>query len=213
MVRTRKLYERTSHLLFSEFNYYRDPSGQCVLVDGATARSLDTEEEQCDGYESYWYERTPYRKIPYSSCEGGERPDRGAQHACPGLIGGRRLSGLFWGSVAVLPFACAAVAGYWWYTKGGQTGYVGCQLSLDPEADTCRSIRLGEHRAFAGDGGSGLLSTAASVPYFLLGLTRAGWGWTVRTVPYVEDLFGRRAPYRQVPLDDDAEVLASYEDE
>lgn len=180
-----------------EFNYYRDPSGNCVLVEGASSLPIDTLDEQCDGIQPFWYERTPYRKIPYSSCEGGERPDRGKQHACPGLIGGAGISGLFWGSIAILPFACAALAGYWWFSKAGRPG----------------SIRLGEHRAFSGERGSGALSTLASVPYALIGVTQAGWAWVVQRVPFVVDLFARRAPYRQVPLDDDAEVLATYDDE
>lgn len=95
-----------------------------MLVEGASALALDTAEEQCDGFTSTWYERTAYRKIPYSSCEGGERPDRGKSHACPGLVGNRSLGALFWGSVAILPFALAGLAGYWWYHKGGRPGYV-----------------------------------------------------------------------------------------
>ena len=189
----------------SEFNYYRDASGACVLVEGATALSSNTEYEQCDGYESSWYDRTAYRKIPYSSCEGGDRPDRGSQHACPGLIGGPGLSGLFWGSIAILPFACAGVAGWWWYTKGGHTGYMMSNKLFASFADEDRSIRLADHRAFGGDGGTGVLSTLASVPYFLIGVTRAGWAWVERKVPFLEDLFAKRAPYRQVPIDDDGE--------
>ncbi|ORY35539.1 hypothetical protein BCR39DRAFT_567933 [Naematelia encephala] len=180
-----------------EFNYYRDSSGKCVLVEGATALSVSTEYEQCDGFSAFWYERTAYRKIPYSSCEGGDRPDRGKQHACPGLIGRPGLGGLFWGSIAVLPFALAGLVGWWWFTKGSQGG----------------SIRLGDHRAFGSDASSGALSTLASVPYFLIGVAQASWAWVVRKVPVLEDLFGRRMPYRQVPLDDDAEILATYEDE
>ena len=76
-----------------------------------------------------------------------------------------------------------------------------------------RAIRLGDHRAFAGEAGSGAFSTIASVPYFLIGVSQAGWAWVVQKVPFLEDLFARRAPFRQVPLDDDAEVLATYEDE
>ncbi len=60
---------------------------------------------------------------------------------------------------------------------------------------------------------SGVLSTIASVPYFLIGVTQAGLAWMVQKVPFLDDLFARRSPYRQVPLDDDAEVLATYEDE
>ena len=110
--------------MLSEFNHIRDSAGNCVLFEGASALSIDTVEEQCDGFTSTWYERTPYRKIPYSSCEGGERPDRGKAHACPGLVGNRSLGALFWGSVAILPFALAGLAGYYWYHKAGRPGYV-----------------------------------------------------------------------------------------
>lgn len=111
-------------LICSEFNHFRGESGKCELVPGATILSADTIYEQCDGFTSTWYERTAYRKIPYSSCEGGERPDRGKAHACPGLVGGGGLSGLFWGSIAILPFALAGLAGYWWYHNAGRPGYV-----------------------------------------------------------------------------------------
>ena len=106
-----------------EFNHYRDNSGKCVLVEGATALSaMSSEEEQCDGYTSTWYERTAYRKIPHSSCQGGDRPDRGKEHSCPGLIGSGH-GWIFWGSVAILPFAMAGLAGYWWLSKGSRGGY------------------------------------------------------------------------------------------
>ncbi|WRT68442.1 uncharacterized protein IL334_005418 [Kwoniella shivajii] len=171
-----------------EFNYRRDASGNCVLVDGALPLSLDTEYEQCDGSTDYWYERTEYRKIPYSSCEGGERPDRGKRHDCPGLILRGGLGGLFWGSVAIIPFAFAGLAG-------------------------C-SIRLGDHRAFGDDSpAAGVLSVVASVPVFLIAITQEGWAWVTRKVPFLDDLFARRTPYRSVPIDDDAEVLGNYEDE
>ncbi|ODN82335.1 signal sequence binding protein [Cryptococcus wingfieldii CBS 7118] len=183
-----------------EFNYRRDASGNCVLVDGAVALSSNTEYEQCDGYTDYWYERTEYRKIPYSSCEGGERPDQGRRHSCPGLIvGGVRRGALFWGSIAILPFAIAGLAGYHYYKKGDQLG----------------SIRLGDHRAFGGSGGSsdGWVAVAASVPLFLVGVAQEGWAWVVGKVPFLDDLVTRRSNYRSVPIDEDAEVLGNYEDE
>jgi hypothetical protein len=94
-----------------------------VLVEGAVALSSNTEYEQCDGYSTSWYERTAYRKIPHSSCEGGTRPDRGKEHACPGILRqGGALGGLFWGSMAILPFAVAGLAGWWWFTKGSRSG-------------------------------------------------------------------------------------------
>lgn len=161
-----------------------------MLVPGANALSYDTQAEQCTGTNAYWFERTAYRKIPYSSCEGGDRPDRGKQHACPGLVGGRRLGAVFWGSIFILPFGLAGLAGWWWYNKAGRPG----------------SIRLGEHRAFGGgDDRSGPLAVIASVPYFLLGVTQAGWAWVTQRVPFLDGLFVRSEPYRQVPIDDDGE--------
>ena len=68
-----------------------------------------------------------------------------------------------------------------------------------------RSIRLGEHRAFGGEGQSGLLSTIASIPYFLIAITQAGWAQVERRIPFLGGLFTRREPYRQVPIDDDGE--------
>jgi hypothetical protein len=158
-------------------------------------------EEQCTGWEPYWYERTAYRKIPYSSCEGeGDvRIDRGKRHACPGNLsagGGRGF--FFWLFVLVLPFAMAGFAGWWFLNHGGrQRG----------------SIRLGEHRAFGGS--SGAISTLASVPSFLIGVGAAGWAWLSEKVPFVENLLsgGGSRPYRHVPLDDDAEILNAYDDE
>ncbi|BEI81872.1 hypothetical protein CcaverHIS002_0210320 [Cutaneotrichosporon cavernicola] len=185
-----------------EFNYYRDSSGKCVLVDGASPLDKSTEAETCIGFNSTWYERTAYRKIPYSSCIDGETLDRGLPHACPGLVGAR-LGGLFWASIVLLPFACAALGGYWWYAKaGGRPG----------------AIRLGEHRAYGGDRSSGLstaVNVLASVPYFLLGLISAGWSALERHVPALDrfSLQRRRAPYRAVPIDDDAELLGEYEDD
>ena len=185
-----------------------------MLVDGATALSANTQEEQCNGMEAYWYERTPYRKIPFSSCEGGDRPDRGKQHACPGLIGGKGVGAFFWGTIAIIPFAFAALGGWWWFKKGGRTsGWVHLKLIASSSGVTAnfRSIRLGEHRAFGGD--SDLVSTLTSVFYVVRSGLQEGWAWVERKVPFIEGLFSSRTPYRSLPLDDDAEVLGAYDDE
>ncbi|KAJ7579921.1 vacuolar protein sorting/targeting protein 10 [Mycena floridula] len=67
-----------------EFNHYRNTEGECVLQSGTTPLPDDA---TCSSGEPYWYSRTAYRKIPYSSCVDGMRPDRGDQHACPGFAG------------------------------------------------------------------------------------------------------------------------------
>lgn len=69
---------------------------------------------------------------------------------------------------------------------------------------TYRAIRLGEHRAFSPDGAaSGALATLASVPVFALSMVQEGWSWVERKVPFLENLFSHRTPYRHVPVDDD----------
>ncbi len=97
----------------SEFNYAKNDADECVLAPGTTPLSND--EGSCDD-EGYWYERTAYRKIPYSSCEGGERPDRGMRHDCPGF---KAHGAFFWWFVIMVPFMIAALVGYWYYKKSG----------------------------------------------------------------------------------------------
>jgi hypothetical protein len=106
-----------------EFNYRRNDRGDCVLIEGAQPRATGEVEEQCTGWEPYWYERTAYRKIPYSSCEGeGDvRLDRGKRHNCPGLIGGGGGRGFwFWLFLLIIPFAIAAIAGWFFLQTGGR---------------------------------------------------------------------------------------------
>jgi len=179
-----------------EYNHIRNSKDECVLVPGATALDINTMEEQCVGDAEFWYERTAYRKMQYSSCEGGNRIDRGAKHACPGLIRAGSLGAFFWASIVILPFGIAGLAGWWYVTKGSRTG----------------AIRLGEHRAYGGTATSAL-NTLASVPYFILGVVSALWTAVEMRIPFIQDLFRRRSPYRAVPVDDDAELLGDYEDD
>lgn len=107
---------------FSEFNHVRDSSGNCVLVESAVPLTISTAEMCIEDPDSdYWYERTAYRKIPYSSCVGGIRPDRGPEHSCGGVRG---HGVLFWLFVVVLPFAFTTLVGYYYYKKGYRRGYV-----------------------------------------------------------------------------------------
>lgn len=114
------------------------------------------------------------------------------------------MGAFFWGTIAVLPFALAGWAGWWWYNKGGAGGYglfLLTQISRTLANIFYRSIRLDEHRAFGGDG---ILSTLASIPIAAAGIIGAGWGWVTRRIPYLDGLFGSHTPYRSIPIDDDA---------
>ncbi|KAF8523369.1 Oligoxyloglucan reducing end-specific cellobiohydrolase [Hysterangium stoloniferum] len=170
-----------------EFNHARDADGKCVLAAGLTP--LPNDDGDCRLGEDMWYERTAYRKIPYSTCQGGPRPDHGAEHVCPGP---KSYGWFFWFSVIVIPFAFCGLVG-WWYTK---------------KSGLARgTIRLSDRRgAFHMD--SGPLATLASVPFFLLGLAGIAWEYVASRLPAVRS----RRGYRTVPVDEDAQVLR-FEDE
>ena len=97
----------------SEFNYVKDLNDECVLVSGTTPLPDD---ESCKDGAEYWYERTPYRLIPYSSCVDGYRADRGTAHRCPGF---GSKGAWFWFLVLVLPFGFTALVAYLYFRWSG----------------------------------------------------------------------------------------------
>lgn len=71
-----------------------------------------------------------------------------------------------------------------------------------------RTIRLPDQRAAFAD--SGPLATIASIPYFILGLAGIAWEYVTARVPRLGPR--SRRGYRNVPVDEDAQVL-HFEDE
>jgi len=83
----------------------------------------------------------------------------------------------------------------------------------------------GYGNGYGSSGMDGVMSTLASVPWFLLGLAAVTWDY-VKELP-IPFLSGRGrgssrggfsrggggVPYRQIPIDDDAEVLGEYLDD
>jgi len=178
-----------------EFNYIRDSEGNCVLVEGADPLTPDTSETCIIHPESdNWYERTAYRKIPYSSCEGGMRPDRGTPHGCGGIRG---HSVLFWLSILMLPFGFTALVAYYYYKKGYRRGAI--RLPDGSSRDVDNNFQKGD-----------ALDTIASIPWFLLGVATTAWS-QVSNMP-LWDRFRIQSGYRHVPVDEDARVLR-FEDE
>ncbi|KAJ7089709.1 vacuolar protein sorting/targeting protein 10 [Mycena belliarum] len=175
-----------------DFNYFKNEADECVLAPGTTALPDD---DSCRNGEDYWYERTAYRKISYSSCEGGDRPDRGARHQCPGFAG---HSGFFWFIVILFPLGFVALVAWWYYTRSGLAR---------------GTIRLpGDGPAFgrrSSSSSSGIVDTIASVPWFLVGLAGIAWEWTASRF---QTTFRSRRGYRNVPIDEDAQILR-FEDE
>ena len=100
-------------IYFSEFNHVKNSNDECVLVQGTTPLPDD---DSCTNGDSFWYERTPYRLIPYSSCVDGYRPDHGTKHVCPGF---GSKSGWFWLFMILIPFVFTALVGYYYYRRSG----------------------------------------------------------------------------------------------
>jgi len=146
--------------------------------------------------DDFWYERTPYRKIPFSSCTGGNRPDRGVQHMCPGF----KAHGFwFWWTMIMLPFAFTALIGYWYYRRSGLAR---------------GNIRLpGDSRPYRGGSDSGVLSTLASVPWFLIGVIGIAWESVTSAFESLTLNYRTRRGYRNVPVDEDAQILRFQDEE
>ncbi|KAG8905227.1 vacuolar protein sorting/targeting protein PEP1 [Tulasnella sp. 403] len=176
-----------------EFNHVRNSAGECVLVEGARALADD---DTCKDGDDYWYERTAYRKIPYSTCEGGTRPDQGPAHICPGIKG---HSAMFWFTFLIMPFAFTALVGYWYYRRGGFSR---------------GAIRLPDSSSRQAYYDSGPMATLASIPWFLVGVAGVAYAYiTTIRIPWVSDRFQTRRGYRNVPVDEDAQVLRFEDDD
>ncbi|KAI6113349.1 hypothetical protein EV401DRAFT_2058736 [Pisolithus croceorrhizus] len=180
-----------------EFNHVKNDEGKCVLIPGMTPLESDS---SCRGNDEYWYERTAYRKVRYSSCEGGYRPDQGTSHRCPGLRG---HSTFFWLTILLFPIAVTGVVVWWWYKKSGLArGTIRLPSSTS------------DHQPFGslGSGSGNALDTLASVPWFLLGLAGIAYAYVSSSIENVVGGFRSRRGYRDVPVDEDAQILR-FEDE
>ncbi|KAJ7281966.1 vacuolar protein sorting/targeting protein 10 [Mycena rebaudengoi] len=162
--------------------------GKCVLSPGAQPLA---NENTCRNGADYWYERTAYRKISYSTCDGGERPDRGPRHECPGFSG---HSGFFWFMVIVFPIAFVSIVGYWYYNRSGLVR---------------GTIRLPGDGSSPFGGNSGIVDTLASIPWVLIGIAGIAWEWVASSF---QSSFPSRRGYRNLPVDEDAQILR-FEDE
>ncbi len=192
-----------------EFNHYRDASGKCVLYPGVTPLSTD-EEGQCwaSDTDGYWYERTNVRKIPYSTCSGGNRPDRGTAHICSNNIAGH---GFFWWATVILcPFGLAGLVGYWWAKKQSSRGGLGGGRIRLPDSTT---------RLYGPD--SELAQNLASVPRFVLGVASAAFARirevATDNVPFLRNRMNRSrgayGGYRHLSTDEDAAMLPDFEED
>jgi hypothetical protein len=91
-------------MLISDFNHARNANGEFVLVEGTKPLPDD---DSCRGSEEYWAHAVPAYYPPHpSSCENGERPDRGRRHLCPGVAAHGLI---FWLFVLLVPFAFTTI--------------------------------------------------------------------------------------------------------
>lgn len=171
----------------------RNTDGECVLVEGTQPLPDD---DSCRGGAQYWYERTPYQRIPHSSCEDGERPDRGRRHLCPGVSG---HGFFFWVFVLIVPFAFTALVATWYYKRSGlATG----------------TIRLpGDGRPRFGASDAGVVETLASVPWFVIGIANVAFEMVAEWVRDATFSLRSRRGYRDVPVDEDAQILRFADEE
>lgn len=113
----------------------------------------------------------------------------------------------------LLPFGFTALVAFYYYRRSGLArGYVyAVSPVVDYLRDTFSTIRLpgeGARPAYGGD--TGIVATLASVPWFIVGVAGIAWEWVVSHVERLAP--GARRGYRNLPIDEDAQVLR-FEDE
>lgn len=128
---------KLTRCFFSDFNFELDNHGQCQLVNGFTPI---TGSEWCDKYpnETSYYEPTGYRRVPLSTCQGGNELDKtSTEHPCNGhedeFKKKHRTSGVVIFLAVIIPFALAGIMG--WYVYRNWNGKFG-QIRLGENSST-----------------------------------------------------------------------------
>lgn len=198
----------------SAYNYERQPGGECVLIQGL---DLADPKAVCSQGAKEWWDPSPYRKIPLSTCDGGNEYDHmGDVHPCPGFEDEfekkHGISGFGLFMAIVLPFAAAGAIGYYaWRNWDGKFG----------------RIRLGESGgAFDSESPwvkwpiaaiSGLVAVVAAIPMLVGSLYRMvagrmGGGYGGRTYTSRSSFARGRGDYAVVDPDE-GELLGEDSDE
>lgn len=189
-----------------DFNYYRASDNTCQKVDG-----LETPDHsaQCEvpGTIEYWLP-TGYRRLPMTTCQGGNQLDQRESRPCPGKEEeyfkkhrGLGAFGIFF--VIVLSIAGAAGVGYYvWAVMGGRFG----------------AIRLGEENENALVHYpiiviSAIIALAMAIPSILSALGRWAGGKFTRTRRYTTTSSLARGDYSVVMNDSNTLLGSSDEDD
>ncbi|WQF78177.1 Putative WD40/YVTN repeat-like-containing domain superfamily, sortilin [Colletotrichum destructivum] len=121
-----------------DYNYELDSHKQCSLVEG---KSPISPEQWCkeNPDEVEYYEPTGYRRIPLTTCVGGQEFNKQAQaHPCAGkedeFERRRRTSGIAIFFAVVIPIGLAGAIGWWVYRNwNGKIGQI--RLGESPSFD------------------------------------------------------------------------------
>jgi hypothetical protein len=85
---------------------------------------------------------------------------------------------------------------------------------MNPVLIRVRTIRLpGDSGPYRGGGDSGVLSTLASVPWFLIGVVGIAWESVTSAFESLTLNYRTRRGYRNVPVDEDAQILRFQDEE
>lgn len=112
----------------SDFNYERSANGVCLLVEGLPPPDHSGMCKNDDNMLEY-FEPTGYRRLPITTCEGGDEYDKSLEpKPCPGKEDDfnqrHGLSGVAIFFAVIIPFIIAGGIGYWvwmnWANNFGQ---------------------------------------------------------------------------------------------
>ena len=126
-----------TNIMYSAYNYEMDNSGQCSLVDGFRPLSGQEWCEQHPNATTY-YDPTGYRRVPLSTCKGGNELDKSStEHPCEGyedrFADKHRTSGIVIFFSIIVPIGLATAMG--WYVYNNWSGKIG-QIRLGDSASS-----------------------------------------------------------------------------
>ncbi|KAH7372351.1 vacuolar protein sorting/targeting protein 10 [Pyrenochaeta sp. MPI-SDFR-AT-0127] len=198
------------------YNYERQPGGECAVIPGLT---LSDPKAVCEKGAREWWDNTPYRKIPLSTCEGGNEYDKtGDVHPCPGFEDEfeqkHGISGFGVFMAVVIPFIAAGGIGYYvWRNWDGKFGRIrlgdgGGSGAFDSEAPWVQWPVAAI---------SGLVAVAAAIPLLIgsiwrFAASRMGGGYGGRTYTSRSSFARGRGDYAVVDPDE-GELLGEDSDE
>ncbi|KAF2132752.1 vacuolar protein sorting/targeting protein 10 [Dothidotthia symphoricarpi CBS 119687] len=196
------------------YNYERSVGGECLPIAGL---GLSDPQAVCSKGAKEWWDNTPYRKIPLSTCEGGNEFDKtGDVHACPGFEKEfQKKYGLsFFGIVfaVIIPFGIAGGIGYYvWRNWDGKFG----RIRLGEAGGSFDSDALWVKWPVAAV--SGLVAVIAAIPLLVGSLWRmvsgrVGGGYDGRTFTSRSSFARGRGDYAVVDPDE-GELLGEDSDE